>query len=73
MDRHPPDDRRVTSGAVAAAWAMVAGLLAATLLASALAPKTPTQVPVTQQAALHSQGCTSDEPVESDPDRSLRD
>ncbi len=73
MDQHPPDDRRITSGAVGAAWAMVAGLLAATVLASALAPPRPTPVPVTEQAALHTQGCTSDEPIEDDSDRSLRD
>jgi len=73
MDHHPPDDRRITSGAVAAAWAMVAGLLAATLVASALAPTRPTLIPPTQQASLHSQGCTSDESAGDDSDRAPRE
>jgi hypothetical protein len=60
MDHHPPDDRRIGSGAVVAAWALVAGLVAATALASALSPQRAIQLPLTQQAALHDKACADD-------------
>lgn len=50
---HPPDDRRVSGGAVVAAWAIVAGLVAVALIASVLATPAPMTTPVTEQAALH--------------------
>lgn len=72
MDHHPPDDRRITSGAVATAWAMVAGMTALMALASALAPaKQPPFRPM-QQAALHA-GCAHEDTSDEDPDRSLRE
>jgi len=73
MDHHPPDDRRIGSGAVAAAWAMVAGLVATTLLASALAPPVAVKAPPTTQAALHERGCTDDEGTANGPNGSLDD
>ncbi len=73
MDHHPPEDRRISSGAVAAAWAMVAGLVAVMLLVSTIAPSRPTQIPLAQQAALPSGGCTNDEGTADRPDRSMRD
>jgi hypothetical protein len=73
MDHHPPDDRRIASGAVAAAWAMVAALTALVALASALAPPQPPPHPPTQQAALHAGGCIDDGEAADRPDRSLRD
>lgn len=72
MDRLPSDDHRITSGAVGAAWAMVAGLAAVIVLASALAPPKPTP-PLTEQAALHAVGCTNDDATEDRLDRSPRD
>ena len=73
MDQHPTDDRRITSGAVATAWAMVGTLLALTVLASAFAPTRSTDIPVTQQAALHARGCASEEGTGDLPDRAMRD
>ena len=73
MDHLPPDDRRISSGAVAAAWALVAGLTAAMALASALAPAKPPPHPPTEQAALHAGGCVDDEGATDRQDRSLRD
>jgi hypothetical protein len=73
MDHHLPDDRRITSGAVAAAWALVACVVAAITVASAFAPARPLQRPVTEQAALHAGACTNNEATEEGPDRSLRD
>lgn len=67
MDHLPPNDRRVSSGAVAAAWALVAGLTAMTAVGSVLAPPRP--LPLTEQAALHTGGCTTDEPDAERPDR----
>jgi hypothetical protein len=73
MDQHPPDDRRITSGAVGTAWAMVAALVTLTALASAFAPQRSTNTPVTEQAALHTKGCTYDEGTGDLPDRAMRD
>ena len=74
MDNHPlPDDRRIGGGAVASAWALVACLAGATLLASALAPTRPMPLPLTQQAALHAGACTNDDAIEEDPDGSRRE
>jgi len=53
MSHHPPDDRRVSGGAVIAAWAIVAGLVAATLFASVLANPAPIEFPLTAQAGNH--------------------
>lgn len=73
MDHLPTDDRRITRGAVAAAWAMVAGLTAVMVLASAIAPPKPRPLPLTEQASLHVMSCPHDEATEDGPDRSLRD
>lgn len=72
MDHLPPDDRRITSGAVASAWAMVASLTALVAIASAFAP--PNQPPIRpmQQAALHT-GCEHEDASDDGSDRSLRD
>ena len=67
----PPDDRRVSSGAVAAAWALLACLTAMMAVGSALAPPRP--LPPTEQAALHAGGCATDEPDAERPDRPDRD
>ena len=72
MDHHPPDDRRITSGAVAAAWAMVAGLTALVVVASAFAPAKPPPFRPIEQAALHT-GCAHEETLDDGSDRSLRD
>lgn len=72
MDHHPTDDRRITSGAVAAAWAMVAGMTALMALASALAPAKQPPFRPTEQAALHT-GCAHQDASDEDSDRSLRD
>jgi len=53
MSHQPPDDRRVSGGAVIAAWAIVAGLVAATLFASVLAKPAPMEIPLTAQADNH--------------------
>lgn len=73
MDQHLPDDRRITSGAVGTAWAVVAALVALTVLASAFAPPRRTEIPVTEQAALHTKGCINDEGTGDIPDRAMRD
>lgn len=60
MDHLLPDDRRISSGAVAAAWALVAGLAVATALASALAPaRSPAPPPA--QHTLPAADCEDDE------------
>ncbi len=73
MDQHPPDDRRITSGAVGTAWAMVAAVVALMALGSAFAPPRPTAIPLTEQAALHTRGCTTQEGPGDLPDRAMRD
>jgi predicted benzoate:H+ symporter BenE len=73
MDHHPPDDRRISSGAVVAAWAIVAGLVAATLLASALAPPKPVLDPLAEQAALHVGGCADEGGPDHEGGRTLRE
>jgi len=73
MDHLPSDERRITSGAVGAAWAMVAGLTAVMVLATALAPPKPAPPALTEQAALHSVGCTNDDAAQDHPERSLHD
>lgn len=72
MDDHPPDDRRITSGAVASAWAMVAGLTALVALASAFAPARQPPIRPMEQAALHT-GCAHEDALDDSSDRSLRD
>lgn len=72
MDDHPPDDRRITSGAVASAWAMVAGLTALVALASAFAPARQPPIRPMEQAALHT-GCAHEDALDGGPERSLRD
>jgi hypothetical protein len=60
MDHLPPDDRRISSGAVAAAWALVAGLTVATALASVLAPSRP-HAPSPAQHSVPAADCEDDE------------
>jgi|GEM_PF-3172419 hypothetical protein len=57
---HPPDDRGVTSGAVVAAWAIVGGLAAMTLFASALVPPATAPAALTLQATAHPEGCADE-------------
>ena len=63
MDHLPPDDRRISSGAVAAAWAMVAGLIALVVVAAVLRPQGPTAAPPIAHVATHAQDCDE----EADP------
>ena len=70
---HPLDDRRVGSGAVAAAWAIVGGLAAVTLFTSLLLPPARMPVPLTAQAAVHVDGCADETETPEGPNRLTRD
>lgn len=70
---HPPDDRRVTSGAVMAAWAIVGGVAALTLFTSLLTPPARMPVPLTAQAAAHVDGCPDETETPDGPNGSSHD
>lgn len=72
MDQ-PLDDRRVSSGAVVAAWAIVGGLAAMSLFTSLLSPTARMPVPLTAQAVAHAEGCADETETADIPNRSSRD
>jgi hypothetical protein len=70
MNHHPPDDRRISGGAVVAAWAIVAGLVAVTLFLSVLAKPAPMPIPLTARADTQVEGRAA---LHDDPNGSLGD
>ena len=64
MEDDLPNDRRISGGAVAAAWSLVAGLAAMTLVGSAMAPTRSIQLLLTEKPALDAGACTSDDATE---------
>ncbi len=58
MHHHPPDDRRISAGAVTAAWAIVAGILAVTLVGNALKPSGTLDAAIAGQSTPRADDCT---------------
>jgi hypothetical protein len=58
MHHHPPDDRRISAGAVTAAWAIVVSILAVTLVGSSLKPPRTVDAPIAAQSTPRADDCT---------------